>query len=141
MQNANPASPEQSLVTSSGTPTHPSHPKTSPDTIFLTGTLSSNAIVSLSHIAAPIDPVDDTGLRWNITGSEGVLEITIPKDMPWQMGPPAVLRGRFGRNVQALGKGVEVVEWEGEGEGSEIGEFPVSGTDWVVASLFLDGLL
>ncbi|KAG4420915.1 hypothetical protein IFR04_005999, partial [Cadophora malorum] len=91
-------------------------------------TLSSNAIVSLSHIAAPIDPVDDTGLRWNITGSEGVLEITIPKDMPWQMGPPAVLRGRFGRNVQALGKGVEVVEWEVEGEGSEIGEFPAANT-------------
>ncbi|PVH83417.1 putative oxidoreductase [Cadophora sp. DSE1049] len=121
--------PTISLINSSGSTTTPSHPKTSPDVIFVSGTLASHAIVSLSHIAAPVDPVDGTGLRWNITGSEGALEITIPKDMPWQMGPPASLKGRFGRDGE---REVLDVMWErkGEGdeEGSEIGGFPAANT-------------
>ncbi|KAK0118160.1 hypothetical protein ONS95_012466 [Cadophora gregata] len=119
--------PTISLIDDNGSITSPSHPKTSPDAIFVSGTLHSGAIVSLSHITAPIDPVDDTSLRWIITGSEGALEITVPKDLPWQMGPPAVLKARFGKDAN---QEVEAVEWEGprNGEGSEVGQFPAANT-------------
>lgn len=55
----------------------PAHPKTSPDHILVQGILKSGAAASIVFRRVS-SAIDDEGIRWLITGSEGEIEIIIP---------------------------------------------------------------
>ncbi|PQE18139.1 oxidoreductase family protein [Rutstroemia sp. NJR-2017a BBW] len=70
-------------------------PRTSPDHIFIHGTLESDAIVSINYREPGGPSASGVGLRWIITGTEGEIELTAPELM-WQIGTPgATLRMRL----------------------------------------------
>jgi hypothetical protein len=51
------------------------HPKTTPDQIFIQGTLESGAVVSINYRDVPSGKtVHELGIRWIITGTEGEIE-------------------------------------------------------------------
>ncbi|RYP48897.1 hypothetical protein DL768_005259 [Monosporascus sp. mg162] len=86
--------------------------KTAPDHMFIQGTLESGAIASIAHRKSK-SAVDNTGVRWVITGTEGELEVTSP-EASWQMSPPGrALRMKLGRgevqHIDYLTKG-DVIE-------------------------------
>ena len=55
--------------------------KTAPNEIFLQGILQSGAVVSVNFRNVPFGnkTIDDKGVRWTITGTEGEIEITTPE--------------------------------------------------------------
>ncbi|KAH8680852.1 hypothetical protein BX600DRAFT_428829 [Xylariales sp. PMI_506] len=63
---------------SNGQIVDPAHPKTSPDHIFVQGTLENDVVASIAFKKA-ISAVDNTGLRWTITGTEGEIQLTTPE--------------------------------------------------------------
>lgn len=69
---------------SNGQVIDPAHPKTSPDHIFVHGTLVGGAVASLAFRKAK-SPADNKALRWYITGTDGEIEITMP-EAHWQFG-------------------------------------------------------
>ena len=56
-------------------------PKDAPDEIFVQGKLNSGAVVSANFRRIPfgLRTVDNNGLRWVITGTEGEIELTTPE--------------------------------------------------------------
>ncbi|RYO96911.1 hypothetical protein DL765_011484 [Monosporascus sp. GIB2] len=86
--------------------------KTSPDHIFVQGTLVSGAVASIAQRKSK-SPVDNTGYRWIITGTEGELEVTLP-ETNWQLSAPErAIRMKLGRgeaqNIDYL-PGDDVIE-------------------------------
>lgn len=75
------------LVNTAGEVTDPAFPRTSPDHIFVHGTLKSGAIVSINFRGMNGKTVSGTGVRWTITGTEGEIEVTGP-EYSWQIGIP-----------------------------------------------------
>lgn len=97
------AYPNTAIVTAEGKVVKENVIRTSPDHILVQGTLSSGALASLSYYTAPATTIDNTGIRWLITGTEGEIEVTTPEGQ-WQMGTSeAVLKLREGKGeVQTL---------------------------------------
>ncbi|KAL7942608.1 hypothetical protein V8C42DRAFT_360035 [Trichoderma barbatum] len=54
---------------------NPERRRTSPDHIFVQGTLESGAVVSITKRTSP-QTIDGHGLRWLISGTEGEMELT-----------------------------------------------------------------
>jgi hypothetical protein len=81
----------------------PDYPKSSPDHIFVQGTLSSGALASISYFAAPTPTIDPVGVRWIISGSKGQIEVVTPPGQ-WQMDAPGTtLKVKVGEEqVQVL---------------------------------------
>lgn len=114
--------PTATVVDPTGKVVHENYPKTSPDSIQLQGTLKNGASASIVYYNAPGKAIDDTGIRWLITGTEGQIEVTTP-EMQWQIGPPGTkLRARLGRDAE-----VEVVDFENVGEDSAVKDAPFPG--------------
>ncbi|KAI1874850.1 uncharacterized protein JN550_002279 [Neoarthrinium moseri] len=63
---------------SNGQIVDPAYPKTSPDHIFVQGTLESDAVASIAFRKAH-SAADSTGFRWIITGTDGELVVTAPE--------------------------------------------------------------
>jgi hypothetical protein len=83
-------------------------------------------MVSIAYRTVPDFPtIDDVGIRWLITGTDGEIEITSPQ-VQWQEGSPDItLRARLGKGSQ-----VETVVLEGVQEVKEVSErgFPGGNT-------------
>ncbi|KAI0451561.1 oxidoreductase [Xylaria acuta] len=76
-------SPEGVLV-------NPSYPKTSPDQVLVQGVLESDAVASIQVRKGKIE-VDDVSFRWLISGTEGEIEVIVPRagfSSNWQFGEP-----------------------------------------------------
>ena len=67
------------------------HPKTSPDHIFVQGTLANDAIASIASRKAQPGAADKTGWRWYITGTEGELVIKMEENQ-WQFANASTKR-------------------------------------------------
>lgn len=74
--------PTVKLVNSKGEVTNSEYPKTSPDHIFVQG-ITEQGIVSSIALHRSKGPVDDTDMRWIISGTEGEIAVTGP-DL-WQI--------------------------------------------------------
>ncbi|KAI4593151.1 hypothetical protein KJ359_010075 [Pestalotiopsis sp. 9143b] len=70
--------------TSSGQVINPAYPKSSPDHIFVQGTLLNGAVASISLRKAKA-AAEGIGFRWVITGTDGELVLTAP-ERHWQFG-------------------------------------------------------
>ena len=75
------------ICNSEGKVIDPAFPKTSPDFIFVHGTLRSGAFASINYRSVKGKTVSGAGLHWTITGSEGEIEVSAP-EFPWQYGMP-----------------------------------------------------
>ncbi|KAI8721569.1 GFO-IDH-MocA domain-containing protein [Fusarium sp. LHS14.1] len=65
------------LNLATGEVVEPAHPKTSPDHILVQGGLKSGAAASIVFRRVS-SAIDDEGIRWLITGSEGEIEVIVP---------------------------------------------------------------
>lgn len=74
--------PLSKLVDADGTIVDPAFPKTSPDHILVQG-IAGDGVVSSFVFRKSREPVDGTGIRWIITGTNGEVCITGPDG--WQM--------------------------------------------------------
>jgi predicted dehydrogenase len=107
---------------SNGQVIDPAHPKTSPDHIFVHGTLEGDAVASIAF-RKPRSAADNTGFRWYITGTDGEIVITVPEEH-WQfgLGEGTSLKLKVGKAEQA-----ENVEWmSGSSPGDKV---PSPGTN------------
>jgi hypothetical protein len=88
--------------------------------------LSSGATASIAYCTVPdFSTIDDVGIRWFITGSNGELETTAPRAQ-WQMGSPDItLRAKLRK-----GSEVETTEFKDDGDVEEVREreFPGGNT-------------
>jgi predicted dehydrogenase len=75
------------IVDSSGQVVDPEYPKTSPDHIFVQGTLDNEAVISIAFRKSA-SAADGVGYRWYITGTLGELAIT-NSEAPWAYGVTA----------------------------------------------------
>ncbi|KAG0652059.1 Aspirochlorine biosynthesis E [Hyphodiscus hymeniophilus] len=75
------------LVDAAGDLVDPAYPITSPDHIFVHGTLNSGVSASINFRAISGKTVSGTGVRWTITGTEGEIEVSSP-EVGWQYGMP-----------------------------------------------------
>ncbi|KAH8600019.1 hypothetical protein B0O99DRAFT_611578 [Bisporella sp. PMI_857] len=100
------AYPLTTIVNTEGKVVAENYIKTSPDHILVQGTLSSSATASLSYYTAPGPTIDNTGIRWLITGTEGEIEVTTPEG-GWQIRTAgAVLKLREGKGE------VQTIDWQ-----------------------------
>ena len=86
-----------------GNITQPNLPKSSPDHILVQGSLSSGAVASLSFRTNTL-PVDDLGLRWLISGTDGEIELTAPS-FAWTLdttGTTLKVRYRTDKDVEIV---------------------------------------
>lgn len=74
--------PKAKLVNDKGEVVNPEFRKTSPDHILLQG-ITQDGIVSSFAFRKSTEPIDETGIRWIITGTNGEVSITGPDK--WQM--------------------------------------------------------
>ena len=112
------------LVNSAGEVTDPAFPKTSPDHIFVHGTLKSGAFASINYRAVHGKTVSGTGVRWTITGTDGEVEATSP-EFAWQYGMPgAHIRVRAGK-----GDEVEEVDFKDAKEPNYVSSVNVPSTN------------
>jgi predicted dehydrogenase len=96
----------QKLLGSDGKVVEEKHPKTSDDTIFLTGTLSSGVPLSFSLRGGKPFP-GEPGMDWTIHGEKGTIRITSPSPF-----------------VQVGYEGMKIEVQEGEGDKVEVVEVP-----------------
>ena len=76
------------LVDAGGNIVDPAYPNTTPDEIFVQGTLKSGGVASINYHWVPVGKtVNGTGVRWTIVGTKGEIEITTP-ETTWQIGIP-----------------------------------------------------
>lgn len=78
---------------STGEVVNPSAPKNTPDHIFINGKLQSGAVASVT-VRKTTKPVDELGLRWLISGTNGEIEITMEEDHLQQAPPGRKIRLR-----------------------------------------------
>lgn len=98
------------ILNSSGKIVNPAAPKNTPDHILVQGTLTSGAVASIIF-RKPKSAVDNIGVRWLITGTEGEIEITT-KEVHWQMADPDMtLRVKVGKEGEA-----SEVDYKGDGK-------------------------
>ncbi|KAI0478078.1 oxidoreductase [Xylaria cf. heliscus] len=93
---------EAAIFSSDGVLVNPAYPKTSADEILVQGILESEAVVSI-HARKPKVEVDGVSFRWIISGTEGEIEVIIPRAQwlrsHWQFGEPErTLRLKIGDN-------------------------------------------
>lgn len=107
--------PTTTIIDPQGNIVQENYPKTSPDSIQIQGKLKNGADASIVYYTSPGPggkAVDDTGVRWLITGTEGQIEVTTP-EMQWQTGPPGTkLRVRLGKGADIQDVDFEDVEEE-----------------------------
>jgi predicted dehydrogenase len=92
------------VVNGKGEIVYPNHLKTSPDHIMVQGTLTSGALVSLTFRTVTGKPVNETGISWIITGTDGEIEVRTP-NLQWQMDPPGTsfkMRNNQSEEVQTI---------------------------------------
>lgn len=88
------------IFNTNGEVVNPSYTRTSPDHILVQGTLTSGAVASIIFRKPP-SAVDDTGVRWIITGTKGEIEVTT-RETQWQMADPDMnLRVKVGKESEA----------------------------------------
>lgn len=75
------------LANAEGKVVDPAFPKTSPDHIFVHGTLKSEAFASINFRSVKGKTASGAGVRWTITGTEGEIEVSSP-EFAWQYGKP-----------------------------------------------------
>ncbi len=78
--------PTINIINAAGDTIAQNHPKTAPDHILVQGVLESGALASLSFRTVPA-AVDEVGIHWLISGTDGEIEVTTPQ-MPWQLRSP-----------------------------------------------------
>lgn len=98
------------LVDGAYQPVRTEYPVTVPDIMSIQGILTSGAIASVS-IRMAVSPVDDTGFRWIISGTEGEIE--------W-MAKPSFVQSPDGSKITLRKKGSEPeeVSWATEDSAS-----------------------
>ncbi|KAI1171398.1 oxidoreductase [Nemania sp. FL0916] len=95
------------ILNTKGEVVNPDYPKTAPENILIQGVLESGAVASISQRKSTAE-IDDVSFRWIISGTEGELEVIVPKHA-WQFGiPTRSLKVRIGSNeaetVDFIGK-------------------------------------
>lgn len=94
--------PDVKIVDSGGNVTNPSYRRTSPDHILIQGSLQSGALASISFRATVGEPVDNTSIRWIISGTTGEIEVHTT-NQGWQMDPPgSTLKVKNGANIETV---------------------------------------
>lgn len=99
------------IFNTAGEVVNPAYTRTSPDHILVQGTLTSGAVASIIFRKPP-SAVDDTGVRWIITGTKGEIEVTTREEAQWQMADPDMkLRVKVGKESEA-----REVDYKGDAE-------------------------
>ncbi|KAI1325292.1 oxidoreductase [Xylariaceae sp. FL0255] len=75
---------EVAIINTKGEVIDPGYPKTAPENILIQGILESGAVASISQRKSK-NEIDDISFRWIISGTEGELEVLVPKNF-WQFG-------------------------------------------------------
>jgi predicted dehydrogenase len=88
--------------------------KTAPDHIFIHAPLQNGAFASLNWYTTPT-PISDEGLRWNIVGTKGEIEVTC-KSGWWQTlgAEDVVVKVKRVGTTGNEGGGVEILELKGK---------------------------
>ncbi|KAI0203578.1 oxidoreductase [Astrocystis sublimbata] len=85
------------IINGKGEVVNPAYHKSVPEHVLIQGILESGALASISARKSK-NEVDDVSFRWIISGTEGEIEVLVPK-FAWQMGnPERTLRLKVGTN-------------------------------------------